>query len=60
LKGKGSYTHQLKAFVDMARTGEEPIPPQQTLETIQAINAAARSAETGRVEQIVPVEELLG
>lgn len=60
LKGKGSYTHQLKAFVDMARTGEESIPLEQTLETIQAINAAARSAETGRVEQIVPVKELLG
>lgn len=60
LKGKGSYTHQLKAFLDMARTGEEPIPHGQMLETIQAINAAARSVETRRLETLRPVEELLG
>lgn len=59
LKGKGSYTHQLQAFVDMARTGEEPIPLEQTLETIQAINAAERSAETRQLERLTPVSELL-
>lgn len=59
LKGKGSYTHQLGAFLDMVRTGEEPIPLEQTLETIQAINAAERSAETHQLERIVPVKELL-
>jgi len=59
LKGKGSYTHQLEAFLEMVRTGEEPIPAEQMVETIQAINAAARSVETGRVETMLPAEELL-
>ena len=59
LKGKGSYIHQLDAFLKMIRTGQEPISLEQTLETIQAMNAAARSAETHQLERIVPVEELL-
>jgi hypothetical protein len=59
LKGKGSYRYQLNDFLKMIRTGQEPIPLEQTLETIQAMNAAERSAETHQLERIAPLEELL-
>jgi len=60
LKGKGYYLRMLDAFLKMIRTGQEPIPLEQTLETIQAMNAAARSVQTHQLERIVQAEELLG
>jgi predicted dehydrogenase len=60
LKGKGYYLRELNAFLKMIRTGKEPIPLEQTLETIQAMDAAARSLRTHRRESIAAAEELLG
>lgn len=59
LRGKTSYRNQVNDFLDMVRTGQEPIPPEVILELIQAINAAERSLETHQLERLVPVEELL-
>jgi predicted dehydrogenase len=59
LKSKSNYVHQIGAFLNMIRTGQEPIPLEHTLETIQTMCAAARSAETGQLEKIVPTRELL-
>lgn len=59
LKGKTSYKNQVNDFLNMVRTGREPIPPEDILELIQAINAAERSLTTRQLERLLPVEELL-
>jgi hypothetical protein len=57
--GKGCYTRMLTAFFKMIETGEEAIPLEHTLELTQAIVKAQESVESGRVEKLRPVDEIL-
>lgn len=57
--GKGCYRNKLTAFLKMMETGEEAIPLEHTLELTQAIVLARRSVETGLLQTLRPVEELL-
>jgi hypothetical protein len=57
--GKGCYRRKLEAFLGMVRTGSEAIPLEQTLELTQAVIAAERSAQTGQLEVMRPVADLL-
>lgn len=57
--GKGCYRRKLEAFLNMVKTGEEAIPLEHTLELTQAINVAERSAESGQVERLRPIEEFM-
>lgn len=59
VKGKGYYRRNLEAFFSSVRMGEPAIPYEHTLEITQALAAAERSAESGQVESLVPVEDLL-
>ena len=57
--GKGCYTRMLGAFIDMIKTGEEAIPLEHTLELVQAIVMADRSLESGKLERLRPIEEIM-
>ena len=57
--GKGCYSHKIRAFLEMVRTGQEAIPLEHTLELTQAIVLAQKSAETGQLQALRPVEELM-
>jgi predicted dehydrogenase len=57
--GKGCYTNKLRAFLKMIETGVEAIPLEHTLELTQAIVLAEKSAESGRLQKLRPVEEIM-
>lgn len=46
----GFYTNMLSAFLDMVETGRRPVPPEETLEIIQALVLAKESLAQGGVE----------
>ena len=58
-KGKGCYKRNVRAFLDMIETGELPFPLEAPLEITQAVVAAEKSAESGQLEKLTPVEELI-
>ena len=57
--GKGCYTYKLRAFLNMIKTGEAAIPLDHTLELTQAIILAEKSVETGKLERLRPVQEIM-
>ncbi len=57
--GKGCYTYKLKAFLNMIKTGQEAIPLEHTLELTQAIIMAEKSLESGKLEQLRPIDEIM-
>ncbi len=57
--GKGCYTRKLTAFLNMIKTGEEAIPLEHTLELTQAIVLAEKSLESGKLEMLRPIEEIM-
>lgn len=57
--GKGCYTRKLNAFLEMIKTGKEAIPLEHTLELTQAIIMAEKSLESGELEQLRPIEEIM-
>ncbi len=57
--GKGCYQRQLAAFFEMIRSGEEAIPLEHTLELTQAIVKAEESMKSGKVEKLLPIEEIM-
>ena len=59
VKGKSYYQRNLAAFFDSVRTGQPAIPYARTLEITQALVAAEKSARTGVVESLTPVERLM-
>lgn len=42
------YSHLLEAFLDQVRTGREPVPVEEEVELIAALEAGKRSLELGR------------
>jgi predicted dehydrogenase len=48
------YTGQVASAVRMARTGQPPVPPAETLELLAVLQAGVRSAETGGARVSVP------
>lgn len=58
-KGKSCYRRNVRAFLVMIETGELPFPLEAPLEITQAVAAAERSAESGQLERLIPVEELM-
>ncbi|MCC7353588.1 MAG: Gfo/Idh/MocA family oxidoreductase [Anaerolineae bacterium] len=44
-----AYLGQMQAFLDMARTGAEPIPTDSTLEALETILAVDRSGQSGEI-----------
>ncbi|HJN18105.1 MAG TPA: Gfo/Idh/MocA family oxidoreductase [Armatimonadota bacterium] len=44
------YQNMLRAFVNLVETGEEAVPPEDTLEIIRILAAAEKSLEQGSVE----------
>ncbi len=57
--GKGCYSRKLRAFLTMIATGREAIPLETSLEITEGLVAAERSLASGRLEMLLPVEELL-
>ncbi len=57
--GKGCYRHKLEAFLKMIETGEEAIPLESTLELTQALVLAEKSMQSGHVEMMRPIEEIM-
>ncbi len=57
--GKGCYTHKLRAFLEMIETGHEAIPLEHTLELTQAVIMAEKSIESGMLEYLKPVQEIM-
>jgi hypothetical protein len=57
--GKGCYRYKLDAFFNMIKTGKEAIPLEHTLELTQAIVVAEKSLESGRLEKLRPIEEIV-
>jgi hypothetical protein len=57
--GKGCYRRKLRAFLNMIKTGQEAIPLEHTLELTQAIIMAEKSAESGKLEWLRPIEEIM-
>ena len=57
--GKGCYSHKIRAFLNMVKTGQEAIPLENTLELTQAIVLAQKSVETGQIQYLRPVEEIM-
>ncbi|WP_077001449.1 Gfo/Idh/MocA family protein [Variovorax sp. KK3] len=52
--------HNLEAFADAARGGAAyPVPREQMVANVCALEAAFRSAETGRVEPVTRVDSLI-
>jgi len=49
------YRETLRAFLEMVRTGEEPIDLEHTLEIIAILVAAERSGQTGSVVKLADV-----
>ncbi|MGD9091305.1 MAG: Gfo/Idh/MocA family oxidoreductase [Anaerolineales bacterium] len=57
--GKGCYTYKLNAFLNMIKTGVEAIPLEHTLELTQAIIMAEKSIESGQLEWLQPIDEIM-
>jgi predicted dehydrogenase len=57
--GKGCYTYKLRAFLNMIKTGREAIPLEHTLELTQALVVAEKSWESGKLEQLRPIDEIM-
>lgn len=57
--GKGCYRRKLRAFLEMIKTGQEAIPLEHTLELTQAIIMAEKSIESGKLEWLDPIEEIM-
>ncbi|MDQ4045696.1 MAG: Gfo/Idh/MocA family oxidoreductase [Chloroflexota bacterium] len=53
----GFYSNQMRAFADMLRTGNAPIPPEQTLDVLAILEAGVRSVERG---EAVNIREITG
>lgn len=56
----GFYTNEMKAFVEMMRTGESPVSREQTLAVLGILHAGIRSAEEGRVVTISEISQEAG
>jgi hypothetical protein len=57
--GKGCYSFKLAAFLEMARTGKAAIPLEEMLELTQANVLAEKALSSGKVEYLVPIQELM-
>jgi predicted dehydrogenase len=57
--GKGCYGRKLDAFLEMMRTGKEAIPLESTLELTQALVVAEKSLESGKLEVLRPIAEIV-
>ena len=51
----GFYTGEMRAFAEMVRTGNPPVPAERTLDVLAILEAGERSAELNRAVEIVEI-----